>query len=59
MTDKTEKEILTVDDVSEYLQMGKRSIVKMARAGQIPCRKIMNKYRFEKSTLIEWLSSKD
>ncbi|MFC1863614.1 helix-turn-helix domain-containing protein [Thermodesulfobacteriota bacterium] len=59
MTENTEKEILTVEDVSEYLQMGKRSIVKMAKTGNIPCRKIMNKYRFDKATLVEWLSSKD
>ena len=51
-------EILTIEEAAEYLRMGKRSIYKLAKAGEIPSRKILNKYRFVKTELREWVRSK-
>ena len=54
-----ENEILTIEEAAEYLRMGKRSIYKLAQAGEIPCRKILNKYRFVKGELRKWVLSED
>ena len=52
------KEILTIAEAAEYLQMGKRSIYILAKKGKIPCKKITNKYRFVKEDLRNWVASK-
>ena len=51
-----EKEILTIDEAAAYLQIGKRSLYKLAKEGKIPCKKILNKWRFEKESLRQWVS---
>jgi excisionase family DNA binding protein len=50
-----EKEILTIDEAAAYLQIGKRSLYKLAKEGRIPCKKILNKWRFEKEALRAWI----
>ncbi len=52
-----EKEIFTIQEAADYLQIGKRSIYKLAHMGQIPCKKILNKSRFEKTALNEWIKN--
>jgi len=50
-----EKEILTIEEAASFLQMGKRSIYKLAKEGKIPGKKILNKWRFEKESLKNWV----
>ena len=52
-----DNEILTIEEAAEYLRLGKRSIYKLAQDGKIPCKKILNKYRFVKSDLKKWVSN--
>lgn len=52
-----EKEILTIEEAAVYLQIGKRSIYKLAKEGKIPGKKVLNKWRFEKKSLREWVSN--
>lgn len=52
------KEILTLQEVSEYLQLSDKTLLKMVKAGEIPCAKIANQWRFSKSMLDDWLTSK-
>jgi nitrogen PTS system EIIA component len=52
------KEIMTLHDVANYLQLNERSILKMARAGEIPATKVMNQWRFMRSLINEWLMYK-
>ena len=51
-----EKEILTIEEAAAYLQIGKRSIYKLVKDGRIPGKKVLNKWRFEKKSLREWVS---
>ena len=51
-----EKEILTIEEAANYLQIGKRSIYKLVKDGKIPGKKVLNKWRFEKESLREWVS---
>lgn len=50
-----EKEILTIEEAAEYLQIGKRSLYKLVKEGRIPGKKILNKWRFEKESLKLWI----
>lgn len=50
-----EKEILTIEEAAALLQIGKRSLYKLAKQGRIPGKKILNKWRFEKESLKAWI----
>jgi excisionase family DNA binding protein len=52
-----EKEIMTIEEAAAYLQIGKRSLYKLAKEGKIPCKKVLNKWRFGKQSLKEWVSA--
>lgn len=49
------KDILTIEEAAEYLQMGKRSIYKLAKAKKIPAKMVLNKWRFVKDELRQWV----
>jgi len=51
-----EKEIMTVKQVAEYLQMDEHTIYKLARSGQIPSLKIAGQWRFKKDVIDKWIS---
>lgn len=51
-------EVLTVKQVSEYLQIDPQSVYKMAQHEKIPCTKIAGQWRFKKQILDEWLNQK-
>lgn len=51
-----DKEILTIEEAAVYLQIGKRSIYKLAKERKIPGKKVLNKWRFEKESLRSWVS---
>jgi excisionase family DNA binding protein len=39
--------MLTAKDVADHLQIGLSSVYKLARTGQLPASKVLNKWRFE------------
>jgi excisionase family DNA binding protein len=51
-----EREIMTVKQVAEYLQMDEHTIYKLARSGQIPSIKIAGQWRFKKDVIDNWIS---
>ena len=52
------KEIMTVKQVAEYLQMDEHTIYKLARSGLIPSIKIAGQWRFKKDVIDRWISEK-
>jgi excisionase family DNA binding protein len=50
------KEILTIDEAAELLQLSKRSVYKLVKQGGIPAKKVLNKWRFERQSLKRWLA---
>ncbi len=50
-----EKEIMTVKQVSEYLQMDEHTVYKLARKGLIPSLKIAGQWRFKKDVIDKWI----
>jgi len=53
---RKEKEIMTVKQVAEYLQMDEHTIYKLARSGLIPSLKIAGQWRFKKDVIDKWIS---
>ncbi len=51
-----ENEIMTIKQLSEYLQISQRSIHRMLKRGDIPAVKVTNRWRFERSKINEWLT---
>lgn len=52
------KDILTLQDVSDILQLSNKTVLKMVKSGEIPCAKIANQWRFPKVMLNEWITTK-
>lgn len=50
-----ENEILTADEVATWLKLSKRSIVDLARRGELPARKVGKEWRFSRSALEQFL----
>jgi len=50
-----DNDILTIEEAADYLRLGKRSVYKLAKAGKIPAKMVLNKWRFEKESLREWV----
>ncbi len=53
-----EKEIMTVKQVAEYLQMDEHTVYKLARSCLIPSVKIAGQWRFKKELIDKWLTEK-
>lgn len=53
-----EKEVLTVKQVAEFLQMDERTIYKLAKQGNIPSFKVSNQWRFLKKDVESWVEQK-
>jgi excisionase family DNA binding protein len=54
-----EHSIMTIDQLAEYLQIGKRSVYKLARQGKVPAKKILNKWRFDRHQIDAWIQGND
>ncbi|MCK4824632.1 helix-turn-helix domain-containing protein [bacterium] len=50
-----EKEILTSEEAAKLLQLSRRSLYKLVREGEIPCKKVLNKWRFARESLKRWV----
>jgi len=53
---KMQKEVLTVEEAAELLRLSKRSLYKLVSQGEIPAKKILNKWRLDRDALKRWLS---
>lgn len=48
--------VMTVEQVAAYLQVGDRSVYKMAQDGEIPAVKLAGQWRFYKPEIDRWLA---
>lgn len=51
-------EILTLDEVAEFLKVGKRTLYRLASGGAIPAFKLGGSWRFRREDLDRWISSR-
>ncbi len=54
--DKTHNDVMTVEEIAEYLRIPKSSVYKLAQEARIPCQKVGRHWRFHRETINEWLS---
>jgi excisionase family DNA binding protein len=53
-----ESEILTLDEVADYLKAGKRTIYRLAKNGEIPAFKFGGTWRFRRQELDVWIAQR-
>lgn len=51
-------EILTIDELSEYLKIPKSTVYKLCQESKIPGQKVGRHWRFRKEVIDRWLESK-
>ena len=49
-------EIMTIEDVADYLRIPVSSVYKLAQEGKIPCQKVGRHWRFHRPTLTKWIA---
>jgi PTS system nitrogen regulatory IIA component len=49
------REVMTLEEVAEYLQVSEKSVLRMAQSGKIPAAKVANQWRFMRSVVDDWL----
>lgn len=55
----TQYEVLTIEEVADYLRLPVEIIEKQAQKGQLPARRIEDTWRFLKSAIDDWLRIQD
>jgi len=53
-----ENDILTLDEVADYLKAGKRTIYRLAQKGEIPAFKFGGTWRFRRQELDLWIAER-
>ena len=48
--------IMTVAQVADYLQISKKSVYQLVNEGKLPACKVLNKWRFDKHSVKQWIS---
>lgn len=51
------QEIMTIDEVADYLRVKKRTIYEWLKKGKIPAIKTVGQWRFKKERIDAWLES--
>lgn len=51
------REILTVKQVADYLQISQKSVYKLVKEGKLPAAKVLNKIRFNKDTVDQFIAN--
>lgn len=48
-------QVMTIDDLSTYLQVAKSTLYKLAQEGKVPGQKVGKHWRFSRQAINEWL----
>ncbi len=48
-------DVLTIQDLSDYLKISKSTLYKLVREGKVPSQKVGRHWRFRKETIDRWL----
>ncbi len=48
-------EIMTIEEVADYLRISERTVYEWAKKGEIPCGKIGTSWRFKRSEIQKWV----
>jgi len=48
---------LTIDELADYLKMGRTKLYRMAQECEMPASKVGNQWRFDREQIDEWMKS--
>ena len=48
---------LTIDELADYLKMGRTKLYQMAQKADIPASKVGNQWRFDREEIDDWMKS--
>ena len=51
--------VMTVQEVADYLRLSKDSVYKLVKKGELPAAMILNKLRFDRTTVEEYFKQKE
>ena len=52
-------DIMTVQEVADYLRLSKDSVYKLVKQGELPAAKLLNKLRFNRTTVEDYFNQKE
>ena len=52
-------EVMTIDELAEYLKVSKSSLYKLAQQGKVPGQKVGKHWRFSRQAIDKWIANKD
>jgi excisionase family DNA binding protein len=50
-------EVLTLQELADYLKIPRSTLYKLVREGRVPCRKVGRHWRFLKPVIDQWLTA--
>ena len=53
--ERTASEVLTIEELSDYLKIPKSTLYNLVRKGSVPCQKVGKHWRFHKYAIDRWL----
>ena len=57
MVEISYQEIMTIEEVAQYLRVKKRTVYEWLKKGKIPAIKTVGQWRFKKSKIDAWLDN--
>ena len=48
-------EVMSIDELAEYLKISRSTLYKLAQEGGLPCQKVGRRWRFHKGAIDDWL----
>ena len=52
-----ERELLTIEEIADYLRVKKRTVYEWLKKGKIPAIKTVGQWRFKKTQIDKWLDN--
>ena len=53
--DEAPGDVLTIDELADYLRISRSTLYKLAQEGRVPCQKVGRHWRFRKQAIDRWL----
>jgi len=53
----TDSEVMTIEELAEYLKVSKSSLYKLAQQGKVPGQKVGKHWRFHREAIDAWIKS--
>ena len=58
LMEEKQTDVLTIEELADYLKIPKSTIYKLVREGKAPCQKVGRHWRFHRSAIEAWLKER-